>query len=354
MLLTTTLALLGVFIGLALHLRWHPLRREFSDAWEFLRLRQPLVFLLALLILLSRPAAVFALPELQDLRGSWPALLGRSFRDVTELFHTLMPTWPLALAVPFILLVLLICLWRLPYRYGERPPAAEQKLALAGLSAAGLLWIMAEISACRTTLSEMMESARLAGRLVFESLAAAWAQVGLSRLVMAWEKPAHLHAQRDVMAAFEGTFARWQSVSLLGGFNLAWMLWRAWLGHGPPLMEWLLPEFWLLFAALPLGVALAGRTSFWAGGAVALRVLLRCLPAMAGYLLTASVAMALVLHAVDLALVTASAAGDAMHETARVLCALVLAMLRGWLFLAATFVMLRHGFPRSTSADPAG
>jgi hypothetical protein len=354
MLFTTILALLGLFTGLVLHLRWHPLRREFSDSWDFLRLRQPLVLLLGILILLGRPAPVFTLPELQDWRSLWPALLGRSFWEITELFHALMPTWPLAVALPFLLWMLAVRLWRLPYRYGGRRPVMEEKLALAGMSSAGLLWITAEISASRTALPEMMESARLAGRLVFEALAAAWAQVGLARLVMAWERPEHPQAKRDVIAALDGTFARWQSVSLLGAFNLTWMLCRAWQGHGPPLMAWLLPEFWLLFAALPLGVALAGHTSFWAAGAVALRMLLHCLPAMAGYLLTSLAAMTLVRHAVDLALLTTSAAGGIIHGAAQVLCALVLAMLRGWLFLAGTFVMLRHGFPRSTSADPAG
>ncbi len=354
MLSITFLALLGAAVGLALHLRWHPLRREFSDAWDFLRLRQPLVLMVAGLLLLAPQAPVFTILQLEDWRGVWPSLLGRAFTEVTEFFHALLPPWPLALVLPLGLLLLTIRVWRWPYRYGERVPVPEQKLVLVGLSVAGLVWMAVEIAAWRITLPEWLESVKLAGRVVFAALTAAGTQVWLARLVMAWEKPVDTEADRDAITALESTFARWQSVVLLGAFNLLWMVGWSWREGDSLLAAWLLPELWLLFAALPMCVALAGGQSrFWMAGAMALKVLLRSLPAMIGYLLTAVVAMALVRYAADLAAGYLASGNAVWQEVARVLSALVLAMLRGWLCLAAIFVMLRHGFPRPSPADPA-
>jgi hypothetical protein len=354
MLSITILALLGTVVGLALHLRWHPLRREFSDAWDFLRLRQPLVIVVAVLLLLRNEAPAFTGSELEDWQGLWPSLLGRAFTEVTELFHALLPPWPLALVLPMGLLLLTIRVWRWPYRYGERVPVPEQKLVLVGLSVAGVLWAGLEIAAMRVVLPEWLESVKLAGRVVFAALTAAGTQVWLARLVMAWERPSDTEADRDAITALESTFARWQSVVLLGAFNLLWMLGWSWRAGDSRLATWLLPELWLLFAALPLCVALAGgQARFWMAGAMALKVLLRSLLALIGYLLTAVVAMALVRYANDLAASHFSSGNAVLREVARGLAALVLAMLRGWLCLAAIFVMLRHGFPRPSPAASA-
>ncbi len=64
-------------------------------------------------------------------------------------------------------------------------------------------------------------------------------------------------------------------------------------------------------------------------------------------------AMALVRYAADLVSGTFSGSQAWLREVMRVVTALVLAMLRGWLCLAAIFVMLRLGFPRPSPADPA-
>lgn len=354
MLSTTFLALLGLTVGLVLHLRWHPLRREFSDAWDFLRLRQPLVLLVAGLLLLADERPVFTVAELEDWSVLWPSLLGRAFTEVTGLFHTLLRPWPLALLLPLGLVLLTIRVWRWPYRYGERVPVPEQKLVLVGLSVTGLVWLAVEAAAWRSPLPEWLESMKLAGRVVFEALTAAGTQVWLARLVVAWERPADTEADRDAVTALENTFARWQSVVLLGAFNLIWMVWWSfWQGRSHR-AAWVLPEFWLLFAALPLSVALAGgQARFWAVGAMAQKVLLRSIPALIGYLLTAVAVMALVRYAADLVSGTFSGSQPWLREVMRTITALVLAMLRGWLCLAAIFVMLRHSFPRSSPADPA-
>jgi hypothetical protein len=310
--------------------------------------------MVASLLLLRDQAPAFTGSELEDWPSLWPSLLGRAFTEVTELFHALLPPWPLALVLPLGLLLLTIRVWRWPYRYGERVPVPEQKLVLVGLSVAGLLWAGLETAAMRVVLPEWLESVKLAGRVVFAALTAAGTQVWLARLVMAWERPSDTEADRDAITALESTFARWQSVVLLGAFNFLWMLGWSWRAGDSRLATWLLPELWLLFAALPLCVALAGGQSrFWMAGAMALKVLLRSLPAMIGYLLTAVVAMALVRYAADLAVSHFSSGNAVLREVARGLAALVLAMLRGWLCLAAIFVMLRHGFPRPSPAASA-
>ena len=352
MLQTTLLALLGLSVGMALHFRWHPLRREFSDAWDFLRLRQPLVLLTAG-CLLFQPMATTGLNALQDWPELWQPLLRDAAGETARLFHELAPPWPLALSLPLLLVLLTIRVWRWPYRYGERVPVPEQKLVLIGLSTAGLLWLGLEAAAWRMVYPEWLETLKLAARTLFAALTTAGLQVWLVRLVVAWEKPPDTEAEGDVITALEATFARWQSVVLLGAFNLLWMAWHGWRPDEIGAAAWLLPEFWMLFAALPVAVAVAsGRTAFWLTGAVALKALRRALPALVGYLISAVAVMMLVHYAAEMAQALGGADGW-LAWIVRGLSGLALAMLRGWLCLAAILVMLRHGFSRPFPAAPA-
>lgn len=353
MIQTTLLALLGLAVGLGVHLRWHPLRREFSDAWDFLRLRQPLVLLIAGLMLLAGEAESRTLNELQDWRSLWLPLLREVFTEVTLLFHGVIPPWPLALLLPLVLLVLTIRVWRWPYRYGERVPVPEQKLVLIGLTAGGLIWTGLEITRWRWEFPEFLESTKLAGRVAFTALTAAGMQVWLVRLVLSWERPTDTEADRDAVAAVESTFARWQSVAMLGGFNLLWMTWQSWRVSDQGPAAWLLPEFLMLFAALPPAVAVSsGKLAFWHCGAAALKALLRCLLPLAGFLITALAVMMLGRYTAGMAAALCPAEGWAL-PLVRGGCALALAMLHGWLCLTALFIMLRHGFQRPSPADPA-
>ena len=354
MLQTTFLALLGLTAGLVLHFRWHPSRRAFSDAWDFLRLRQALVLLMAGLMLFESAESGFSMVRLEDWRGLWLPLMQISFSELAVLFHALVPPWPLALGLPLALLVLTIRVWRWPYRYGDRVPVPEQKLVLVALTASGVLWTLIEIAGARQMLPEVLEMIKLAGRSVFVALTAAGMQVWLARLVVAWERPTDTEADRDAVAALEATFARWQGVVLLGAFNLLWMSWRSWRVDDTGPVAWLLPELLLLCAALPLSVALAaGRPAFGAAGATALKALLRSLPALVGFAMTALVVLMLARYAVDMAMATFPRNTGLGGVITWCITRLVLAMLHGWLSLTALFLMLRHGFHRPSPAVPA-
>lgn len=351
---STALALLGFIAGMALHLRWHPLRRHLSDAWDFVRLRPFLVVVCAGAALLSSSSATLrpAPRTLAQLSG-WRELLlpfaHESAGHLAQLPHQLIAPWPLALLTPLALAILTIRIWRWPYRYGERRPGLEQKIALIGATLAGCGWLAMEVSSLRGTIAEAAESAKLALRYIFTAVAAAGMQVWLARLVIAWEKPQGTDADRDVLAALEHTFARWQGVCLLAAFDLSWMVWRAWQsGATEGVGAWLWIEFLLLFAALPLAVASVSG-AFWQQGAVALKILLRALLPLAGIAVTAFAIMLLARYASAMAhaLVADSLFGRVVVLP---LDALVLAMLDCWLLLTSLLIMLRHGFPRSPTA----
>ena len=358
MLSHTLIALSACAVGLALHLRWHPLRRELSDAWDFLRLRQSLLLMLAGAALLAGwdAAGTFTWIELNDWAVLWRPLLRHAFTDFALLFHQLVPPWPLALLLPLSLVLLAVRVWRWPYRYGERMPVPEQKLILVALSAGGVLWLLLEaVAALRPELPEWLQTIKMAARTLYIALMVAGTQVWLARLVIAWEKPPDTDAERDAVAALESTFARWQGVVALGVFNLLWMAWLGWNTDAETFSAWLLPELLILCAALPLAVAvLPGSSPFWQTGAVALRVLLHAALPLLMLAPTALAWLALTRYAVDMGLALAGAEEYAvLHQIVAVVRALVLAMLHGWLCLAALLAMLRHGFPTNPPADPA-
>lgn len=351
---STSLALLGFITGMVLHLRWHPLRRHLSDAWDFVRLRPFLVVACAgAALLASASATVRPVPRTLAQLSGWRELIlplaHESAGHLAQLPHVLIAPWPLAVLTPFALAILTVRIWRWPYRYGERQPGLEQKVALIAATLAGCGWLALEVSSLRSMQAEAVETLKLAARYVFTALAAAGTQVWLARLVIAWEKPQDTDADRDALAALEHTFARWQGVCLLAVFNLSWMLWRLWQ---PSVTEgfgaWLWIEYLLLLAALPLAVASVSG-AFWQQGAVALKILLRSLLPLLGLVFTAFTIILLARYASAMAhaLVADSLLGRVVVLP---LDALVLAMLDCWLLLTALLIMLRHGFPRSPTA----
>jgi len=351
---STTLALLGFSAGLLLHLRWHPLRRHLSDAWDMVRLRPALVVWTAGAMLLAgvsgglRPAA-YDMAQLSEWRELIRPLAWDALSHLALLPHVLIQPWPLACLTPFGLAILTVRIWRWPYRYGERRPGLEQKIALLVVTFVGFAWLALEAATLRRMLPEGVETVRLGLRYIFTALAAAGMQVWLMRFVIAWEKPQDTEADRDATSALENTFARWQGVACLAGFDLLWLSWRQWQMSTPQSIGgWLWIELLLVFAALPLAVA-AAPGHFFQQGAVALRILLRCAVPL---LLLAITALAFFILAHY-----ASAMGHALCADAPLwrmivlpLDALVLAMLECWLLLTALLLMLRLGFPRPTSA----
>lgn len=350
----TALALLGFTAGMVLHLHWHPLRRYFSDAWEFVRLRAGWVVLVAGASLMASVSGV-ARPTAYTLAqlGDWRELVMPMARDalahLAQLPHMLVRPWPLACLMPFALAVLTIRVWRWPYRYGERRPSVEQKTALLLVTLTGFGWLALEVAALRGMMLEWVESMRLALRYLFTALCVAGMQVWLVCFVVEWERPRDTEAERDAASALESVFARWQSVACLAIFDLLWLSLRflgltAAQGFG----GWLGIELLLLTTALPLAVAVVPG-NFFQQGAAALRVLLR---AALPLLLLGITAWAVLMTALYASAMARTLTGSLAfwHIVAQALDALVLAMLDSWLLLAALLLMLRLGFPRSPTA----
>ena len=350
---STALAILGVAVGLALHLRWHPLRRHLSDAWDFVRLRPALILWTAGAMLLAsvtgEASPAHTLVQLTDWREIIVPLARDAAAHLAVLPHALIPPWPFACLVPLALLFLTVRIWRWPYRYGERKPGPEQKIALLFATLIGFGWLVLEVSSMKHMLQEGAESFKLGARYVFTALAAASMQVWVARFVIAWEKPQNTEADGDAVAALEHTFARWQSVAALAGFDLLWMSWRLWQVNTPSSIGgWFWIELVLVFAALPLAVA-AVPGHFLHQGAVALRILFRALLPLLALTITALAFQILAQYASAMAYAL-SADSPLWRMIVLPLNALVLAMLDCWLLLTALLLMLRFGFPRSPSA----
>jgi hypothetical protein len=351
---TTVLALLGFAAGLVLHLRWHPLRRHLSDAWDCLRLRPALILLTAGALLLAgvfgeTAHAPYSMSQLTDWREIILPLARDALAHMAVLPHALMPPWPLACGVPLVLVFLTIRIWRWPYRYGERRPGPEQKFGLLIVTLLAFVWLGLEGSSMRRMLPELVEMLKLGMRYIFTALAAAGVQVWLVRFVMAWEKPQNTDAGGDAAAALEHALARWQGVACLAGFDLLWMSWRWWQMNTPQSIgAWWWIELLILFAALPVAVA-AVSGPFWHQGAAALRILWRAAVPLLMLAITSLFIFILVLYTVEMG--RAGCAGSPFWRMIEhPLSALVLAMLDCWLLLTALLLMLRFGFSRSPSA----
>lgn len=362
-LLPTVLALLGVAVGLVLHLRWHPLRQELSDAWDFLRQRGVLVLWVAGASLLAEAvgAVQYDARTLVQLT-EWREVIGPLAREaggrLALLPHCLISPWPLACLMPLVFAILTVRIWRWPYRYAQHRPGPEQKFALLTCTGLGFLWLGLEITGLRPErmLPEWLEMLKLGLRYVFSALTAAGTQVWLVCLVLAWERPQATETENDALLAVERTFARWQSVAWLAGFNLLWLGWRLWQGStgmppGPGLSVWVWMEFLLVFSALPVAVG-AAADGFFEQGAVALRMVFRAVVPLLLLGITALAVLVLAAYASSMARALCLDA-PMLRLLVKPLNALGLAMLDSWLLLTFLLLMLRLGSPRSHSSAPA-
>lgn len=357
----TILALMGLAVGLVLHLRWHPLRQELSDAWDFIRQRSVLVLWVAGAVLLAEAAGgvrieTRTLAQLTDWREVIGPLVREAAAHLALLPHSLIPPWPLACLIPVVFVILTVRIWRWPYRYARHRPGPEQKLALLSFTVLGFGWLGLEAAglARERMLPEWLEMLKLGLRYVFSALTVAGTQVWLVCFVLAWERPQATETENDALLALERTFARWQSVAWLAGFDLLWLGWRLWhAGVGTQRNEglsgWIWIEFLLVFAALPVAVGTAtGR--FMDQGTVALRMLFRAAVPLLLLGITALAVFILALYAASMACALCLDA-PMLRLLVKPLNALGLAMLDSWLLLAFLLLMLRSGFPRSPSAS---
>lgn len=358
LLIPTVLALLGCAAGLVLHLRWHPLRQELSDAWDFIRQRSVLVLWVAGAMLLAEEVGGVRM-ETRTLAQltEWREIIGPLAREagarLALLPHSLIPPWPLASLMPLLCTILTVRIWRWPYRYADRRPGPEQKFGLLALTVLGFLWLGLEITGLRRMLPEWGEMLKLGLRHVFTALTAAGTQVWLACFVLAWERPRATETENDAMLALEETFARWQGVAWLAGFNLLWLIWPQWraeMAHSGGISGWLGMEFLLVFSALPLSVAMV-RGTFRAQGAVALHlVIFRALLPLALLGITALAVSILALYACSMMRALCLDAPMA-RLIVKPLNALGLAMLDSWLLLTFLLLMVRLRLSRHPSSS---
>lgn len=295
------------------------------------------------------PRAPYSLPQLTDWQEMILPLARDALAHLATLPHAWLPPWPLACLVPVVLVFLTIRIWRWPYRYGERKAVLEQKVVLLIVTLVSFAWLVLEGSSLRGMLPEGVETVKLGLRYIFTAITAAGMQVWLVRFLIAWENPQETEVGGDAAAALEHTFARWQGVACLAGFNLLWMSWRWWQLSTPQSVgAWWWVELLLLFAALPAAVAAVTGT-FWQQGAAALRILWRAAVPLFLLSITALAVFILALYTVEMGR-TECADSPFWRMIAQPLSALVLAMLDCWLLLTALLLMLRFGFSRPPSA----
>jgi hypothetical protein len=346
-----TAAAISVAMGaLWLHLRWHPLRREFSEGWDFVTGLPWFTVLHAVLLLLAQftgTRLLFGQLDPVDLT-SWQDIAGplatqALFENMT-LQHSLLPSWPLALLFPAALALLTWRVMRFPYRYGPRRQRPSERWLLLAGTLLSWGWLALEITHLARPLPEWAEALRLGQRLLFQAIAMAFSQIVLLRLIIAWIEPEHPDDQRDLGLALEHTFARWRGVAGLAVLDLLILLMQ---GSTGGLSRWMLLEVMLVFLALPAAIArVPGPLS--RQGMAALRVWRRAFFSLLGVLLTGLFLLALVRYA-SATLLTLTGPETWQRSVLLPVHALVLATARNWVFLASVLTLLRHGLPPSSA-----
>ncbi|MES2738295.1 MAG: hypothetical protein V4672_18380 [Verrucomicrobiota bacterium] len=347
--LQTFLVMMLLGAGLMLHLKWHPLREEFSEAWDMLQSLRWLVPMMAALQLLSGTAVPWGIALMNGGEAgavtAWSQMQARvpvAAQEVAALTHGFFPPWPAALAVPFLLTLLMWRVKKFPYRYDSRRkrPAVFRALIVAALVA--WVWLGLEAAAVMRPMPEWLETLRLTFRWVAEACMMAGLQIYMIRLVIGWEEPTEPEDEKDLWLALEHTLARWQGGAVLAALDLLWLLaWRTLgeTGHAWPV--WVVVEASLLFAAVPV-VAARLRAPLSVMVEATAQVCVKTLLPLLGYAITATAVLMLVHFSLH-GLLPLLPEGPLWPGLIRILSALVLATVRSWLFLTFVLTLLRHG-----------
>lgn len=346
-----TTAVIAVAMGaLWLHLRWHPLRREFSEGWDFVTSLPWFTVLHAALLLLAQftgsslllgQFAPADLASWQDIAG--PLLLQTLF-EITTLPHSLLPTWPLALLLPVALGLLTWRVMCFPYRYGPRKQNPVERWLLLAATLLSWIWLAIEISRLSLPMPEWLEALRLALRLLFQAVTMAFSQIALLRLIITWAEPEHPDDQKDLVLAFEHTCARWRSIAGLAVLDLLILLMQS-STDGPA--RWMQLELMLVFFALPAAIArVPGPLS--RQGMASLRTWRHAFFTLLGVLLTGLFLLALVRYT-SATMLTLTGPESWQRSVLLPVHALVLATARNWVFLACVLTLLRHGLIPSSA-----
>ncbi len=363
--LMTILCIVVFALCVGVHLRWHPLRQAFSDAWSFLLQHHYLLWFSAAALILNELAggqqSVSRLFEKNfPLSTSsavplWPhtldqlALLSLSRFGIA--LHTVFTPWPVAFLLPLLVTFLVWQIHRQPFWYDSKKPGPLKTSLLLTLALLTWAWLALEITARFSPLPEFLETVRTALRGAGIALFAASIQVWIIRLVMAWQKPVTPEEGRDPQEALHRTLARWPELLVLATWNGLWMTWPLWptrVGFLPT--AWLLPELLLLFAPLPVTVAWR-RGSVPALGAASMRVLLRVAVPLLGLVISAVFLLMPVYYA-QAVLVTWAQNSQLWQTLILPIHALALATVHNWLFLTAVLVLLRFGFRTPPPSSP--
>ncbi|MBB5037317.1 hypothetical protein [Prosthecobacter dejongeii] len=356
--LQTFLVLMVLGAGLMLHLKWHPLREEFSEAWDMLQSLRWIVPMMAALLLLSGEIGPWGI-SLRDAGANghtaWAYLLIQlpvAAQEMAAFMHGFFPPWPMALAVPFLLTLLMWRVKKFPYRYDSRRkrPAVFWALIIAALSAWG--WLALEISSGLRLMPEWLETLRVTFRWLAEACMMAGLQIYMMRLVIGWEEPTEPEDEKDLWLALEHTLARWKGVVVLVALDLLWLLaWRS-LGSGSTDWSlWVMVESSLLFAAVPVVVARL-RAPLHVMLEVTAHVFMKTLWPLLGYAVSAT-ALLMWAHFALRGVASWFPEGALGQGMIRILSALVLATVRSWLFLAFVLTLLRHGLKAASSHGQA-
>lgn len=362
--------------GVWLHLRWHPRRREFSEAWDLVTGMPWLTVLHGMLLaagqLMGGPWITGWLSADVDV-WTWRELAGPLFLGAlvenVSLQHSLLPVWPWALCLPVVLALLSWRVIRFPYRYGPRRQQPVEKWLLAGGMVISWAWLVLEcLGLAESAMPEWLEGLRLGLRVIFQAVAMAFTQVALARLVIAWMEPEHPDDQKDLGLAMEHTFARWRGVAGLAVLDLLILLLQGTSAAGgtpAPLVSggtpelqpmsglvfWVLLELMLVFLMFPAAVARVPGS--WAGqGMAALRGWLRGGASLLGVLISGVFLLTVVRYA---SLAVLELTGTETWRTLLLLPVhgLVLASVRNWVFLALLLTFFHHGLIPASSRGKA-
>lgn len=356
----TALCVAGWLVGWVLHLKWHPLRRHLSDAWDLLTGRPWLSVMLATMWLLAQwlgpesGADDWKHVDVSFWRDAASPLALRGVEMYVSSLHALFPPWPLAVILPPVLTAMAWRLHRLPYRYSQIRLSHVEKVIMWLVAALCWAWIFVEIGREWRALPEWLESVRLAMRTVFSALMMALSQMLLIRMAIDWDDPASPDQNGDFTQALEETAARWRGVLGLAALDLLWLLWHQHqdISGAHFFHRWVIVEAMWIFAPLPIAMA-ARPGPLLRQGAWAMRILLRAWLPLLGLTITAGAILMLLVYSGEI-LRELLGNNPLMGKAFASLRALVLATVHSWLFLASVFTLIRHGLkppPESGSAD---
>jgi len=355
--LWSLLCIAGLAGGMAIHLTFHPLRQDFSDALDLLR-NQPRLILAGGLILYAhftsgsdgfQPLPIRLADEWTNWTALAPSLLEEAATRFAMLLHQVLPPWPAVWLLPIILASSLWNLSRRPYRAGlrHRPRGGAWGL-LVSLLVISTLVPLAELNIFAPNLPEALETLLVGARLLCLGLLTACLQLGALRLACLWQDPPAESTRSLFTTAWWQVLGRWRLLLPLAAFDVTWIALQSWSSLSPShLVTWLLVEMLLFFAPLPVAIALATpEASFLSTGAHALRLLARAFLPLIGLALTAITILALAHYAAGLlgSLLPTHLPGSAFH----LLIAFSLAFLHIWLFLTSALLLLRLGRPLIT------